>query len=70
MWNTTGKTGERSPEISPQKDEVSDVTNTYSHMESEAETNLEQPNPIPTNPRSSKYKLRHNPKPNCNDDYR
>ena len=26
--------------------------------------------PGPTNPRSEKYDLRHNPKPNCNDDYR
>ena len=28
------------------------------------------PEPSPTNPRSEKYNLRHNPKPNCNDDYR
>ena len=28
------------------------------------------PEPGPTNPRSQKYDLRHNPKPNCNDDYR
>ena len=28
------------------------------------------PETSPTNPRSEKYNLRHNPKPNCNDDYR
>ena len=30
---------------------------------------LEQHHPIPTNPRISKYDLRHSPKPNCNNDY-
>ena len=70
MRNTPGITHECSPEIFPQRDEVSDVAGTYPHMEPDVETNLEQPNNSPTNPRSSKYILRHNPKPNCNDDYR
>ena len=57
-----------SPEIFPQTDEVSDLTVTYPHMEPEAKSSSEQPENSPTNPRSSKYNLRHNPKPNCNDD--
>ena len=59
-----------SPDIFPNTDEVSDVTDTYPHMEPDVETSSEQPQNSPTNPRSSKYNLRHNPKPNCNDDYR
>ena len=39
-------------------------------MEPDVESSSEQPENSPTNPRSSKYNLRHNPKPNCNDDYR
>ena len=61
---------ECSPEISPQTDELSDVTDTYPHMEPDVEPNTEQPQNSATNPRRSKYNLRHNPKPNCNDDYR
>ena len=68
--NTPGATHECSSEILPQTDEVSDVTDTYPHMEPDAESNMEQPENSPTKPRSSKYNLRHNPKPNCNDDYR
>ena len=70
MRNTPGTTHECSPVIFPQTDEVSDVTDTYLHLEPDVETRSEQPNNSPTNPRSSKYNLRHNPKPNCNDDYR
>ena len=65
-----GATHECSPEVFPQTDEVSDVTDTYPHMEPDVESSLEQPKICPTNPHSSKYNLRHNPKPNCNDDYR
>ena len=36
----------------------------------DSDTSVEPLDPTPTNPRSSKYDLRHNPKPNCNDDYR
>ena len=70
MRNTPGITHECSPEIFPQRDEVSDVADTYPHMEPDVETILEQSNYSPTNPRSSKYSLRHKPQPNCNDDYR
>ena len=70
MRNTAGITHEFSPEIFPRTDEVSEVTDTYPHMEPDVETSSEQPNNNLTNPRSSKYNLRHNPKPNCNDDYK
>ena len=70
MRNTPGFTHECSPEIFPHTDEVGDVTDTCPHMEPDVESSSEQPENSPTNPRSSKYNLRHNPKPNCNDDYR
>ena len=66
MRNTPGNPHVCSPEIFPDTGEVSDVTD----MEHHVETSSEQPENSPTNPRSSKYKLRHNPKPNCIDDYR
>ena len=68
--NTPGTTQECSPEILSQTDEVRDVTDTYPHMETDAESSPEQPENSLTNPSSSKYNLRHDPKPNCNDDYR
>ena len=68
--NTQGTTHECSPEIFPPADEISDVADTYTHVEPDAGTSWEQPANTPSNPRSSKYNLRHNPKPNCNDDYR
>ena len=70
LRNTPGATLECSPEIFPQTDEISEVTDTYPHMEPDVDSSSEQPENCPTNPRSSKYSLRHNPKPNCNDDYR
>ena len=70
MRNTPGTAHECFPEIFPQTDEFSDVTDTYPHMELDVEASSEQPESSPTNPRSSKYNLRHNLKPNCNDDYR
>ena len=70
MRNTPGDPHVCSPEIFPDTGEVNDVTDTYPHMELDGETSLEKPENSPTNPRSSKYNLRHNPKPNCNDDYR
>ena len=39
-------------------------------MQPDADTGVEQTDPTPTNPHSSKYDIRHNPRPNCNDDYR
>ena len=68
--NTLGNPHVCSPEIFPIAEEPGDVTDTYPHMEPDVETSSEQPQNSPTNPRSSKYNLRHNPKPNCNDDYR
>ena len=37
-------------------------------MEPDVEISSEQPNSSPINPRSSKYNLGHNQKPNCNED--
>ena len=70
MRNTPGNPHVCSPEIFPDTGEANDVTDTCPHMEPDVETCSEQPQNSPTNPRSSKYNLRHNPKPNCNDDYR
>ena len=70
MRNTSETTHECSPEIFPQTDDVSDVTDTYPHIEPDRESSSEQPEKSPTNPRSPKYNLHHNPKPNSNDDYR
>ena len=68
--NTPGTTHECSPEVFPQTDKVSDVTDTYPHIEPDVEASLEQPENSPTNPCSATYNLRHNPKPKCKDDYR
>ena len=70
MRNTPGNPHVCSPEVFPDTGEVKNVTDTCSHTEPDAETSSEQPQNSPTNPRSSKYNLSHNPKPNCNDDYR
>ena len=68
--NTLGTTHECSTEIFPPTDEPSDVADTYIHVEPYVGTSSEQQGNSPSNPRSSRYNLRHNPKPNCNDDYR
>ena len=60
---------ERYRKILPQTEQICDVTDAYPYMEPDAETSSGQPNNIPSNPRSSIYNLRHNTKPNCNDDY-
>ena len=70
MRNIPGEPHVCSPEIFPNTDELGDVTDTCPHIEPDVDTSSEQPQNSPTNPRSSKYNLRHNPKPNCNDDYR
>ena len=54
MRNIPGTTRECSPEIFPHTDEVSDVTDTYPHMEPDVEPSSEQPESSPTNPRSCK----------------
>ena len=48
--NTPGGTHECSPEFFPHTDEVSDVTDTYPHMEPDVEARLEQPEESPTKP--------------------
>ena len=70
MRNTPGEPHVCSPEIFPCTDDDSDVIDTCPHKEPDVGTSSEQPQNSPTNPRSSKYNLRHNPKPNYNDDYR
>ena len=70
MRNTPGTTHECSPEILPPTAETSDVADTYTRVESDVGPSSEQQGNSPSNPRSSKYNLRHNPKPNGNDDYR
>ena len=68
--NTPGNPHVCSPEIFPCTDEVSDVTDTRPHIEPDVVSSSEQKENSRTNPRGSKYNLRHNPKPNCNGDYR
>ena len=70
MRNTRGNTHECSPEIFPPIHDTNDVADTNTHMEPDVGTSSGQKENSPSNPRSSKYNLRHNPKPNCNDDYR
>ena len=70
LRNTPGIIPGNSPEIIPQPDESYDGRDVDRDTEPDADTSVEQLDPMPTNPRSSKYDLRHNPKPNCNDDYR
>ena len=70
MRNTRGTTHECPPEISPLIDETSDVEDTCTHAEPDVGTSSEQQGNSPSNPCSSKYNLSHNPRPNCNDDYR
>ena len=50
MRNTPGTTHECPSEFFPQTDEVSDVTDTYPHMEPDVESISEQPDKSPTNP--------------------
>ena len=54
----------------PHIDEMADGTDTDHYMQPDADKSVEQIDPTPTNPRSSKYGLRHNSRINCNDDYR
>ena len=70
MRNTPGITPENPPEIIPQPDGSPDGRDVDRNTQPDADMSVEQLDPMPTNPRSSKYDLRHNPKPNCNDDYR
>ena len=65
-----GTIQEDSPEILPHTDEIGGGTDTDHYMQPDADTSVEQSDPTPTNPLSSKYDIRHNPRPKCNDDYR
>ena len=70
MRSTPGTIRENSPEFIPQTDRSYDGTDTDHCTQPDADTSVEQSDPTPTNPRSSKYDLCYNPKPNGNDDYR
>ena len=65
-----GTIQEDSPDILPHSDETSDGTDTDHYMEPDAEVNVEPFSPTNINPRSTRYDLRHNPAPICNDDDR
>ena len=61
---------EDSSDTLPHTNEITDGTDTDHYMQPDADISVEEIDPMPTNPRSSKYHLRHNPRPNCIDDYR
>ena len=67
---TPGTIQKDSSEILPHTHDIDDGTDTDHYMQPDADTSVEQIDPTPTNTRSSKYDLRHNPRPNCNNDYR
>ena len=68
--STPGTIQKDSSEILPHTHGIDDETDTDHYMQRDADTSVEQIDPTPTKPRSSKYDLRHNPRPNCNNDYR
>ena len=68
--STPGTIQEDSSAILPHTDEIDDGTGTDHYLQPDADNSVKPIDPRPTNPRSSKYDLRHNPGPNCNDDYR
>ena len=70
MRSTPGTIPGNSPEIIPQPDIPYYGTDTDHDMQPDSDASVEHINHTPTNPRSSKYDLCHNPRPNCNDDYR
>ena len=59
-----------SPEFIPQPNSPYDGMDTDYDMQPDVDASVEQLDSTPTNPRSSEYDLRQNPKPSCNDDYR
>ena len=63
MRNTPGIIPGISSEIIPQPDGSYDGRDVDHDTQPDADTSVEQPDSTPTNPRSSKYGLRHNPKP-------
>ena len=70
MRNTPAILPGNSPEVIHQPDGSYDGRDVDHDTQPDADTSVEQPDSTPTNPRSSKYDLRHNPKPNGNDEYR
>ena len=70
MGNTPGILQGNAPEIIPKPDGSYDGRDVDHDTQPDADTSVEQPGSTPINPRNSKYDLRHNPKPICNDDYR
>ena len=60
----------RTPQTLPHTDEMAEGDVTEHYMQPDADNSVEQIDPTPANPCSSKFDLRHNPRPNCNDDYR
>ena len=70
LRNNPGIIPENSPEVIFQPDGAYDGRDVDRDTQPDADTSVEQPDPLPTNARSSKYDLRHNPRPNCIDDYR
>ena len=67
--STPGMIRADSPDILPHADEIDDGADTDHHMQPNTDNSVEQIDPTPTNPRSSKSDLRHKPRTNCNDDY-
>ena len=70
MRSTPGIIPGNFPGNTPQPDGSCDGRNVDHDAQPDADMSEEQPDLTPINPRSSQYDLRHNPKPNCNDDYR
>ena len=64
MRNIPGTTPESPPQIIPQPHTSYDGRDMDHDTQPDADTSVEQLNPMPTNPRSSKYNLRYNTKPN------
>ena len=70
MGSTPGTIRENFPQIIRQTGGSYDGRDTDHYMQPDSDTSVEHHDPTPTNPRSSKYDLNHNPKPICNGDYR
>ena len=70
MKSISGTIPGNSPEINIQPDRPYDGMDTDYDLQPDADASVEQLGPTPTNPRSSKYDLRHNPEPKCIDHYR
>ena len=68
--STPGTIRENSPGIIPQTDRSYDDADTDHYIQPDADTSVDRSDPTPINRRISKYDLRHNPQPNCNDGYR